>query len=377
MSAGSRPTVCHVTSVHVPTDSRVLYHECRSLATRYRTVLVCRDDRGPRTVQGVEIAPLPRTKGRLARVAGVRELVRTAEGVGADLYHFHDPELLSAMAALGRRSGKPVVYDAHEHYPDAMSQKAWIPAPFRRLASWWADATEARYAPRMAAVVVADAALRERFGRLARTVVELDNFPPLALFPPRTAIPAGPPTMLYVGSVSAVRGFFDMLEVLRRTREAVGDARLIVYGRATEEVAPRVAAALAAFPDGAVEMRGPIDYGDVPAALLEAHVGLSLLRPHPKYDKNVSMKVFDYMAAGVAYVASDFAPLRAATGGIGGSLVPAADVASAADAVIALLADPGVAARTGADGRARVEAGLNWESMEPRLFGLYESLLSR
>ncbi len=374
MPAGEA-TVCHVTSVHVPTDSRVLFHECRSLARRYRTLLVCRDDAGSRTLEGVEIIALPRPKGRLARFAGSRNIAEAAQNTGAALFHFHDPELLPAMASLRRRTGRPVIYDAHEHYPDAMDQKAWIPAPLRPTAARWADRLERKHVPSLSAVVVADAALRERFEAMHPTVVELDNYPPLDLFGPQAARSKDPPTLVYVGSVSKVRGFYEMVDVLKRVRERVPDARLAIYGRPTEEVAKQLAGYLETLPPDAVTMHGPVSYGDIGSAFGEASVGLSLLQPHPKYDKNVSMKVFDYMAAGLPYVASDFAPLRTATGGVGGALVPPGSVDEAASAVLAFLEDPDALAAAGRAGRGLVEESLNWGIMEPRLFELYEGLL--
>lgn len=368
-------TVCHVTSVHVPEDSRILYHECRSLARRWRTVLVCRDNNGPRVLEGVEIQPLPRRRGRLSRFAGAGEVVSATERTRASLYHFHDPELLPAMAKLAKRTGTPVIYDAHEYYPDAMDQKAWIPRPLRPVASWWADRLERRHVPAMSAVVVADAALRARFSAMHERVVELDNYPPLGLFGEPVAPPEGPPTLVYVGSVSAVRGFFDMVDALRLVRERHADARLEVYGRPTEEVIRALPAFLATLPDGAITMHGSLPYGKMRQALSGAAVGLSLLQEHPKYEKNVSMKVFDYMAAGLPYVASDFAPLRAATGGAGGALVQPGRPEAAARAILGLLGDSGTWERAAREGRALVESTLNWESMEPHLFGLYEELL--
>jgi glycosyltransferase involved in cell wall biosynthesis len=371
----AEPTVCHITSVHVPTDSRILFHECRSLASRYRTLLLCRDDEGSRTLEGVEIIALPRPKGRFARFAGRKEMVTAARDTGASLFHFHDPELLPVMADLQRISDKPVIYDVHEHYPDAMDQKAWIPAPLRPAAGRWADRLERDHAPAFQAIVVADAALRERFEAFHRRVVQLDNYPPLALFPAPRSIPSGPPTLVYVGSVSKVRGFYQMAEVIERVRERIPDARLLIYGRPTEEVARDLPRFLETLPPGAVEMRGPISYGDIGQALHDAWVGLSLLQPHPKYEKNVSMKVFDYMAAGLPYVASGFAPLRDATGGVGGSLVTPGSVGEAASAVLGLLENAESRDLAGREGRDLVEKSLNWESREPSLFGLYEDLL--
>ena len=371
----AEPIVCHVTSTHSPTDSRVLFHECRSLARRYRTLLVCRDDAGPREIEGVEILALPRARGRLARFAGASEIVDAAQATGASLFHFHDPELLPAMAKMRRQNTQRVIYDAHEHYPDAMDQKAWIPRPMRPAAARWADRLERNHVAFFDAVVVADAALKRRFEALNPRVVELDNYPPLSLFPSSSALSAIPPTLVYIGSVSRVRGFYQMVEVVSRVREQCPDARLVIYGKPTEDVARDLAGFLETVPPGAVEMRGPISYGEIGDALREAWVGLSLLQPHPKYEKNVSMKVFDYMAAGVPYVASEFAPLRAATGGVGGSLVTPGAVDEAAQAMLALLRDDDARLRRGREGRALVERSLNWESMESRLFGLYEQLL--
>jgi glycosyltransferase involved in cell wall biosynthesis len=373
----SRLTVCHVTSVHVPTDSRILYHECRSLATRYRTLLVARDDAGPRTIEGVEIVTLPRARGRLARFVANGKLAREAVSHAAQLYHFHDPELISVMAAFAEASHVPVVYDAHEDYPAAMTQKAWIPGPLRPLAARWAERTEAKHVGTFSAVVVADEAMERRFAAMHPRVVRLDNYPPLSLFPPAPARPEGPPTLVYVGSVSAVRGFFEMVDVVRAVRGEFPDARLVVHGRPTEEVSSALPRVLSELPEGALEMRGPVPYGEIASVLAEAHVGLSLLRPHPKYDANVSMKVFDYMAAGLPWVASDFAPLRAATrDGVGGTLVAAGDVEAASAAVLELLRNRTSARDAAAAGRALCESDLSWERVEPRLFALYEELLS-
>lgn len=377
MSARRRIEVCHVTSVHVPTDSRILYHECRSLARHYAVTLLCRDGGGDRDIEGVRVVTLPKTRSRIGRILGVRELVEKARALDAALYHFHDPELLSPMAALASRTGRPVIYDAHEHYPDAMDQKAWIPAALRPLASRLAERAELSALPAFAGVVAADGALERRFRPLHQRVVRLDNFPPLELLGAPLPRPEGRPTLAYVGSVSAVRGFRDMLQLLEAVLPHVPDARLLIYGRTTEEVSSIASEAVARLPEGSVEMRGPVAYGQLASALAEAHVGLSLLRPHPKYEKNVSMKVFDYMALGIPWIASDFAPLRTATRGEGGFLVTPGSPLEAADKAVELLRDARLADELGRQGRAAVEGRLNWESVEPRLLELYSTVLDR
>lgn len=369
----SNPTVCHVTSVNIPDDGRILYHECRSLAKRWRTVLVCRDNSESRTLEGVEIVTMPKRGGRLRRWSEVRRVVALAEAQGAALYHFHNVELLPAMARFSRRAGVPVIYDAHEHHPDAMMTKTYIPAPLRRVVAWWVDRTERRYVPLFDAVVVADEALEHRYQDLgARRVLRLYNFPPLDLFP--SAGGAGPdvPTLLYVGSMSAVRGFDDMLETIRLVREEVPSAVLTLVGTPTEEVEPL----LRSVDPKVVKVSPPVPYGEIAGIMRGASVGLSLLHDIPKFQKNVPTKVFDYMAAGIPYVSTDLHPVRSLTGGVGGALVPPGSPAEAARAALELLRDPERAAKVAAEGRRLIEEHLNWAPLEQQLFALYEELMA-
>jgi glycosyltransferase involved in cell wall biosynthesis len=363
-----------VTSVNIPTDGRILYHECRSLAKRWRTVLVCRDDAPARTLEGVEIVPTPRRGGRLRRWLEIRRVMALAAEQHADLYHFHNIELVPAMARFAARVGVPVIYDAHEHHPDAMMTKTYIPTPFRRLVAALTERAERRYVPRFDAVVVADEALERRYTDLgARRALCLHNFPPLDLFPAHAAAPPGSPTLLYVGSISEARGFSDMLEAIRLVRLEMPAVRLVIVGTPTEEVTAR----LGELDPAAVTLLPPVPYGDIASVMAEASVGLSLLRDIPKFQKNVPTKVFDYMASGIPYVSTDLAPVRDLTGGIGGILVRPGDPTAAARAALELLSDPEAARIKAAEGRRLIEERLNWDALEPALFGLYEELLGR
>ncbi len=371
--AAPGPVICHITSVNIPTDGRILYHECRSLAKRWRTVLVCRDNSEPRTLEGVEIVPMRKRGGRLRRWAEVRRVIALAEAQRPALYHFHNVELVPAMARLAARTGVPVVYDSHEHHPDAMMTKTYIPAPLRRLVAWWIDRTERRHVPRFDAVVVADEALDRRYREMgARRVVRLDNFPPLDLFPAGVGAPSGTPTLLYVGSISEVRGFSDMLETIRLVRAELPEARLVLVGTPTEEVA----AQLDRLDAEGVTLLPPVPYGEIARVMQSAHVGLSLLHDIPKFRKNVPTKVFDYMASGIPYVSTDLPPVRALTAGTGGALVAAGDPAAAAQAALGFLCDPDRARKAAGEGRALIEARLNWDALMPRLVALYEDLLA-
>lgn len=367
--------VCHVTSVHIPLDGRVFYHECRSLAEGYDVSLVCFDDGAERELSGVTISPVSqRPRTRRARWSALPSLVKAAEETGADLYHFHDPELIPEMRALKGRTGAPVIYDIHESYRDAVTQRSWIPAAARPLVARLAGRLERRNVFAFDALVVADEALRAEFSAIHPNVTLVRNYPPLDLFPGRASLDSGRPTLLYTGSISLVRGLREMLQVIRTVRAEIPSARLVLAGKPTEDAVPVLQAALTEMPE-TLEFLGPVPYDGLGALLADATIGLSLLQPHPKYEKNVPTKVFDYMAAGVPYVASSSKPLKEITAGVGGRLVKAGDSAAASAAVLELLGDMQELRATGARGRDLAEQQLNWTPEENALLGLYRELL--
>ncbi|RPJ36239.1 MAG: glycosyltransferase family 1 protein, partial [Planctomycetaceae bacterium] len=90
-----RGKVCVLTSVHMPFDGRIFHKEARSLVKAgYDVTLIARHTK-EEVGGGVRVLPLPAPKNRIERVAKVmRRLHRLAVQENADVYHFHDPELM-------------------------------------------------------------------------------------------------------------------------------------------------------------------------------------------------------------------------------------------------------------------------------------------
>ncbi|NLH40999.1 MAG: glycosyltransferase, partial [Planctomycetes bacterium] len=90
-----RARVCILTSVHIPFDGRVFHREACSLAKAgYDVTLIAKHDK-EETVSGVRVVPLPKPRSRLHRMTAVLwRLYRLAVREDADVYHFHDPELM-------------------------------------------------------------------------------------------------------------------------------------------------------------------------------------------------------------------------------------------------------------------------------------------
>ena len=116
--------VCHITSVHRATDPRIFYKECASLSKAGYEVVLVAPGTGERIEQGIRIVgagEIPATRmERMLRYA--RHVVDLALAQKAQVYHLHDPELLSHVSRL-RKTGAAVIFDAHEDVAEDIAEK--------------------------------------------------------------------------------------------------------------------------------------------------------------------------------------------------------------------------------------------------------------
>lgn len=84
-----------LTSVHPLFDTRIFHKEAKSLAKAgYDVTPIAQHDK-EEVVDGIRIVPLPKAKDRIVRMTKtVWQTYRKAFKIDADIYHFHDPELI-------------------------------------------------------------------------------------------------------------------------------------------------------------------------------------------------------------------------------------------------------------------------------------------
>ena len=144
--------VCHLTTVHQPFDVRIFQKECQSLVRAgYDVSLVAVHDRDE-TVDGVHVLSLPRPRGRIERWRSTRRqcLARALES-GAELFHFHDPELIPLGLKL-KKHGFKVVYDVHESHAESILDRTYLHPLLRRPMSKLLERSERRADSRLDAI---------------------------------------------------------------------------------------------------------------------------------------------------------------------------------------------------------------------------------
>jgi len=367
-----RPRVAHVTSVHRWDDHRILHKECRSLAAHgYDVHLVCAGSEPAQLdVEQVRITRVQRRGGRLYRMLRLGpQLLRVALREQPEIVHIHDSELL-VWALLLRRAPTRLVYDVHEDLPAQILSKHWIAQPLRPFVSRCAGVVERFAARRADAVVLAEPPMLRR--QLSRHAVTVQNFPEITTFRGATP-PADPPYLIYVGGVSLVRGAEEMLDAIEDLGSRTG-MRLHIAGPMQPA---SLGSELMAHPGWQfVEWSEWLNREEIARELAGALAGLVVLHPEPNYIEAYPVKMFEYMAASIPVIASDFPLWRRIIEECScGILVNPLSVAETVAAVDGLLEDSGLRSRLGVSGRACVESRYSWEAQFDGLRALYGELL--
>src|SRR5690606_28849805 len=208
--------------------------------------------------------------------------------------------------------GRTVIYDSHEPLPLQVYDKAWIPQPLRPAVSRATRVLVGSAGRGMSAIVAASPVAEETFTG-ARRLVTVNNFPVVdaeALAEDAaSARPYAerPRDIVYVGGMSPKRGWTQLLEAARLVHERTG-ARLTMAGPfqpsslADDLQRPEYAAA--------IEYLGMLPPEQARQVMMESKVGVVLFQRTPAHERAMPNKLFEYMAAGVPIVASDFTHWR-------------------------------------------------------------------
>jgi glycosyltransferase involved in cell wall biosynthesis len=377
--------VVHLTSVHHPFDTRIFHKECKALRRAgYNVVLISPHDR-TEVVDGVRIRAIPKVLrrfeiiGKIERMTkSVRAISRAAVEERADIYHFHDVELIP-VGILLRWRGNRVIYDIHEDYPLDILSKYYLPAWLRPLLARIVKIIEDYAARRFSALIVVRPVF-PRFQHLNERVVTVQNFPLLSEFSEL----AGDNTLEQPWSQrEAAVAYIGDITIVRCIRQMISAISLL-----PEDCAAELHLAGNYFPEGLrdeltnllgwerVHELGYIDRRGVKQSLSRVKAGLVLFRPEPNYMNAYPNKMFEYMAAGIPVIASDFPLWREIVQEAGcGILVNPLDPKAIAAAIKYVLNNATAAEAMGRRGRRVVEERYNWENEEKKLLALYGELL--
>lgn len=361
--------VVQMTSVHPVFDVRIYHKECRSLARAgYDVTLIAPYSGSYREHDGIKLHAVTPPRARRERLTRtVPEVYRAAVKEDADIYHFHDPELMP-VAVLLKLRGKKVIYDVHEDYSSNM-RKEWIPKVLQGPASLAVGVSESAMGEVCDRIVAATPKIASKFRPKITSLVQ--NFPWTDEFNILRGVRYSERERMvaYIGYLADVRGLKEMAQAIRLVNRDVA-ARLVLAGKMVGG-----AQAGSFLGNDEVQLLGPIERAEILELLSRARIGIVVYHPTANYFYGQPTKLLEYMAAGLPLVASDFPFYRQVIERAGcGILVDPLQPDQIAQAILWLLQNQDVAEEMGKRGQEAVLNSYNWEQESKNLLATYEAL---
>jgi glycosyltransferase involved in cell wall biosynthesis len=370
--------ICHISTVHNAFDDRIFYKECRSLAAGgYDVYLVVQHDRDE-VVDGVHILALPFARGRIRRVL-INSFRAFGKGMrsGAELIHFHDPELI-LIGLLFRICGRKVIYDVHELVYYHFDQKEWLHPFLRYVVKKTYQVFEklaVRFFDRMI-LVVDDDSFRDYFSKNYPSetgkFTYIRNFCMISMID--QTLPARIETdrriLFYAGGLTRIRGIREVIGAIGGMNDP---PCFVLFGQWSDD---DYRATCMAEPGWQyVKEMGFKRLEEVYPYMKTADLGIALLYPMKNYLTSLPVKAFEYMACSIPILMSDF-PFWQKTFEGGAWFTDPQNAAIIRERLEEILHDQKSMVEKGKEGRLMAEERFSWEAEAKRLLVCYEEVLT-
>jgi glycosyltransferase involved in cell wall biosynthesis len=346
---------------------------CRSLANKNIQVsLIVADGKSNEIRDGVQIYDVGVFDSRVDRIKNApKRVLKKALTVQADLYHLHDPELIPIGLKL-KQMGRQVVFDSHEDVPKQMLTKPYLNYPMLRIISTIFGLYENYACHKLDGVIAATPFIRDKFLKINQNTIDINNFPLLDELSSDISWSQKRNEICYVGGLSRIRGILEIVQAMSHTQSYV---RLNLCGRFLEPEFEDICKKLSGWQK--INALGFLGRQGVSEVLERSMAGLVTLHPTINYLDSLPVKMFEYMAAGIPVIASDFPLWREIIAGNDcGLLVDPLNSQAIADAIDYLIQNPKEAERLGGNGRKAVLEKYNWPIEEKKLLSFYSMILS-
>jgi glycosyltransferase involved in cell wall biosynthesis len=378
----SREKIMMYSSVHIWKDARIFFKEAQSLSKKYQVDFYAIGTEGEADqyqTENLTIHLLPK-RSRSKRYKNWEILLNAINNSDASYFHYHDPELLLLLPLIRKKKNKKFIYDMHENFPKALRSKDWIPKWLKGPLIFSVDFVEKILLKKNAGVIYAEESYKDEYRSLADKVAACDiyNYPYVPLRQEKV-IDAEQEAVqfVYIGRIAVVRGIWQMLYAVEAIAKVNPNGiKLKLIGQCEEKLLLEINHYIVKNNLEDIVCYEPfIEYDKIWDVYDQSDVGLCLLHPTPNYVGSIATKMFEYMAAGLPMLVSNF-PLweQIIDKSKNGLLVDPLNGKSIQKAMEKLIYDSQLRERYSINGKNYFQQTYDWKNEEKKLFEFYEQL---
>ena len=365
--------IVHLTSVHKRFDTRIFKKQCISLSRKghYNVSLIVADGLGSTKHKNINIYDVGPSKNRLDRIfKSAKKIYLKALDLDCDIYHLHDPELLNIGLKL-KNKGKKVIFDSHEDVSEDIMIKDWIPSYFRKLISIIYNEFEKYICKKLDFVISATPYISNKFRDKGIISIDIKNYPIKENFIfQKTNWNEKKDEICYVGEISKERGIIELIESL----ENLSNIRLNLVGNFSDSNLKKRCMNMKGW--SKVNELGFLSENEINKVFNNSKLGIATLHPTKTYLPSIPVKIFEYMAAGLPIICSNFdfwneLIFRNYKCAVQVNPLSSLEIA---DAVEHLIYNENDCKKMIKEGTRAIKETFNWKIEEKKLYDIYNSL---
>jgi len=362
--------VCHMTSAHSRHDVRIFEKECSSLAKYgYDITLIVNDDIEDEVTNDVKIVSTKfKPKNRIDRLFNSKKIIfKKAIEIDADIYHFHDPDLIIVGNNL-KKLGKKVIFDSHEDVPAQILDKQWIPGLIRGVISYLYKKYEIKSARKYDAIISVTPHIVRRLSNINSNTIMITNYPIIDI--ERRIIRITSNSICFAGGISEQWCHDKIIKSL----ENIDGIEYLLAGDCTSEYMEL----LKSLPGwDKVNYIGKVSHEEVRNIYSKSIAGVALNFSSQAKDEGTlgNTKLFEFMEAGLPVICTNYKLWKEIIDEYQcGIYVNPNNIYEISSSINYILANKEKAYIMGQNGRKAVEEKYNWNTQEEILLKMYDNI---
>lgn len=365
-------------TVHKILDTRISYRQAKALMDNGYSVRLYGIESEKPDVEGINFSSLKERKSRLKRFLFSFSLFFKLLKDKGDIYHFHDPELIPTGILLAL-FGKKVIYDSHEHYPDVLLDRYWIPKIFKYIIAVIYNIFEAAGLSLFAGMIVTNEINEKKYMKKNIRLALIRNYPlpEIILAEDDLNNHRFNCTLLYLGKIFEIRGIENLLEIIRIVHQSIPEVRLRLVGELYPDDYGRVLSGKirSLGLENIVSIEKSVPYFKIKDITRECDIGMMVFKPTLNNMYVTPNKMFEYMAGGLPLIASDFPAMAKIIKEVdSGLLVNPDNKEEVSRSIVQLLRDENLRNRLSRNGYNAVKNKYNWEKESEKFLKFYEEI---